>query len=139
MTAKENIMLNLKLRGLPKSEIEREAMRLLSIVGLEKRANHFPSELSGGEQQRVAITRALAKDPPILLCDKPTGELDVDFGKTVLSVLKRVNEQDKKTVVIVTHNTVIGEIASRVIRLRDGKVVGERVVESPMDVEKLSW
>jgi len=139
LTAKENIMLNLKLRGLPKSEIEREAMRLLSIVGLEKRANHFPSELSGGEQQRVAITRALAKDPPILLCDKPTGELDVDFGKTVLSVLKRVNEQDKKTVVIVTHNTVIGEIASRVIRLRDGKVVGERVVESPMDVEKLSW
>jgi len=139
LTAKENIMLNLKLRGLPKSEIEREAMRLLSIVGLRKRANHFPSELSGGEQQRVAIARALAKDPPILLCDEPTGELDVDSGKTVLSVLKRVNEQDKKTVVIVTHNTVIGEIASRVIRLRDGKVVGERVVESPMDVEKLSW
>ena len=104
LTAKENVMLGLELRGLPKAKIEEEALRLLSIVGLEDRANHFPSELSGGEQQRVAITRALAKDPQPLLCDEPTGELDVGSGKAVLSVLKKVNEEDKKTVILVTHN-----------------------------------
>jgi len=139
LTAKENVMLGLELRGLPKAKIEEEALRLLSIVGLEGRANHFPSELSGGEQQRVAIARALAKDPQILLCDEPTGELDVGSGKAVLSVLKKVNEEDKKTVILVTHNTVIGEIASRVIRLADGKIVSERFVENPMSVEELSW
>ncbi len=139
LTAKENVMLGLELRGLPKAKIEEEALRLLSIVGLEDRANHFPSELSGGEQQRVAIARALAKDPQLLLCDEPTGELDEGSGKAVLSVLKKVNEEDKKTVILVTHNTVIGEIASRVIRLADGKIVSERFVENPMSVEKLSW
>jgi len=139
LTAKENVMLSLELRGLTKFEIEEKAMELLSDVGLEKRANHFPSELSGGEQQRVAIARALAKDPPIILCDEPTGELDVNSGKAVLSVLKKVNENDGKTIIMVTHNTVIGEIGSRVIRLRDGKIIGERVVKNPMEIEKLSW
>ena len=139
LTAKENVMLSLELRGLTKFEIEEKAMELLSDVGLEKRANHFPSELSGGEQQRVAIARALAKDPPIILCDEPTGELDVNSGKAVLSVLKKVNENDGKTIIMVTHNTVIGEIGSRGIRLRDGKIIGERVVKNPMEIEKLSW
>ena len=139
LTAKENVMLNLELRGLPKSKIEDEAIRLLSLVGLEEKANRFPSELSGGEQQRVAIARALAKDPPILLCDEPTGELDVESGKRVLSILKRVNEEEDKTIIIVTHNTAIGDIASRVLYLRDGRIVRERVVEEPVEVDKINW
>lgn len=139
LTAKENAMLNLELRGVPRNYIEREAMNLLSMVGLANRADHFPSELSGGEQQRVAIARALAKDPPIILCDEPTGELDAKSGKKVLSFLKKINEEKGKTILLVTHNTVIGKIASRIVHLRDGRIVKEEVVEEPLKVEELTW
>ncbi len=92
-----------------------------------------------GEQQRVAIARALAKDPLLLLCDEPTGELDVESGKAVLSVLKRVNEEKGKTIILVTHNTVIANIASGAVRLRDGRIVEEWKIERPVSVEELSW
>lgn len=139
LTAKENVMLSLELKGIKGKKAERIAEELLELVGLGDRANHFPHELSGGQQQRVAIARALAKDPDILLCDEPTGELDMESGKIVLSVIKKINEMKKVTVIMVTHNTAISRIASRVIRLRDGKIVEDYYVENPIDVSELSW
>ena len=109
------------------------------MVGLRERADHFPSELSGGEQQRVAIARALVKDPPILLCDEPTGELDFETGKHILGAMRAIHAADHKTVLLVTHNTAIGDIADRVIRLRSGEVVEDRRNGSPLDPEDLRW
>ncbi len=138
LTAKENIMLALELRGLRGREAEGEALKLLSEVGLEGKADRFPSELSGGEQQRVAIARALAKNPALLLCDEPTGELDIESGRRVLAVIKRLNREGR-TVILVTHNTAIGRLATRVIRLRDGKIAEMWEVREPISVEELSW
>jgi putative ABC transport system ATP-binding protein len=112
---------------------------LLQEVGLGDRANHFPSELSGGEQQRVAIVRALVKNPPLLLCDEPTGELDFETGKLILSVMKRINQEEQKTIILVTHNTAIADIADRVIRLRSGQIVDIHQNESPLDPKELQW
>jgi putative ABC transport system ATP-binding protein len=111
----------------------------LESVGLADRADHFPSQLSGGEQQRVAIARALVKDPPLLLCDEPTGELDFETGKLILSVLRRINEQRGKTVLLVTHNSAISQMADRVIRLRSGEVVEDTIVEAPVPPDRLEW
>lgn len=116
-----------------------DPMKMLRVVGLKRRANHFPSELSGGEQQRVAIARALVKDPPILLCDELTGELDFETGKRILAVMRRINEVRRKTVLLVTHNTAIGDIADRVIRLRSGEIVEDRRNPSPIDPQELRW
>jgi len=139
LTAKENVMLALELRGLKGKEAEEEALRLLSQVGLEERAEHFPFELSGGEQQRVAIARALVKNSFILLCDEPIGELDVNSGKRVLAILKKFSEEERRTVVLVTHNTAIAKIATRVTRLGNGEVSGVYVVRSPIDINELTW
>jgi len=139
LTAKENVMLTAELIGYNGAEAEEKAIELLSLVGLEEVAERFPSELSGGQQQRVAIARALAKDPLILLCDEPTGELDVESGKMVLSVLKKLNEEQGKTIVLVTHNTVIANIATMVIRLRGGEIADIRKIEQPIKVEDLTW
>lgn len=111
----------------------------LSLVGLEERAFHFPSQLSGGEQQRVAIARAVAKRPQILLCDEPTGALDYPTGKLVLHVLKDVNQKTGTTVVIITHNVAIGDIAHRVVRLKDGKVSKITVNERIKSPEEIEW
>jgi putative ABC transport system ATP-binding protein len=108
-------------------------------VGLKERGDHYPSELSGGEQQRVAIARALVKDPPILLCDEPTGELDFETGKHILSAMRMINEVNRKTILLVTHNTAIGDIAHRVIRLRSGEVVEVKENQSPADPQELRW
>jgi putative ABC transport system ATP-binding protein len=109
------------------------------MVGLKERADHYPSELSGGEQQRVAIARALVKDPPILLCDEPTGELDFETGKQILSALRMINEASRKTVLLVTHNAAIGSIADRVIRLRSGEIVEDQRNAEPIDPRSLRW
>ena len=109
------------------------------MVGLRERADHYPSELSGGEQQRLAIARALVKDPPILLCDEPTGELDFETGKHILSKLRTINKEDRKTVLLVTHNTAIGDIADRVLRLRSGEIVEARSNQRPIDPLELKW
>ncbi|HNX92740.1 MAG TPA: ABC transporter ATP-binding protein, partial [Syntrophomonas sp.] len=113
LTAYENIALAAELVDdpLPVDEV-------LEEVGLTERRNHFPAQLSGGEQQRVAIARALVKRPQLLLCDEPTGSLDDQTGKMVLGLLSRVSSKEKMTVVIVTHNTSIGQIADRILRLR---------------------
>ena len=115
------------------------AMEMLTLVGLEARADHFPAQLSGGEQQRVAIARALANRPPILLCDEPTGNLDVDTGRQVLGVLRDFNRRDGVTVMLITHNQAIAPMADRVIRLSAGEVVSVSVNETPASVSELDW
>jgi len=134
LTAKENVEFAAELVEKP-----RDVMEVLELVGLKERADHYPSELSGGEQQRVAIARAMVKDPPILLCDEPTGELDFETGKHILTAMRRINEVDHKTVLLVTHNTAIGEIAYRVIRLRSGEIVEVKQNPSPADPQELRW
>lgn len=134
LTAKENIEFAAELVKNP-----REALETLDVVGLKDRANHYPSELSGGEQQRVAIARAIVKDPPLLLCDEPTGDLDFDTGKHILSAMRRINLERQKTVLLVTHNTAIGDIADRVIRMRSGEIVELKENPSPIDPQELRW
>lgn len=119
--------------------IRDNAMEMLTLVGLEARADHFPAQLSGGEQQRVAIARALANRPPILLCDEPTGNLDVDTGRQVLGVLRDFNRRDGVTVMLITHNQAIAPMADRVIRLSAGEVVSVSVNETPASVSELDW
>lgn len=118
LTALENVALV--------TEIAERPMRpedALALVGLGDRMNHFPSQLSGGEQQRVAIARAVAKSPDVLLCDEPTGALDFPTAKLVLNVLKHVNEELRTTIAVITHNSAIAGMADRVIRLRSGEIV----------------
>ena len=134
LTAKENVEFAAELVDNP-----RDAMEMLEVVGLRERAEHYPSELSGGEQQRVAIARAMVKDPPILLCDEPTGDLDFETGKHILSAMRMINESRHKTVLVVTHNTSIGDIAHRVIKLRSGEIINIRQNDSPLDPEELKW
>jgi len=134
LTAYENIALAAELVDdpLPVDEV-------LEEVGLAERRNHFPAQLSGGEQQRVAIARALVKRPQLLLCDEPTGSLDDQTGKMVLGLLSRVSSKEKMTVVIVTHNTSIGQIANRILRLRSGQIVEITVNENPLPAERIEW
>jgi putative ABC transport system ATP-binding protein len=134
LTARENVEFAAELVEEPRAPLE-----VLEVVGLKERADHYPSELSGGEQQRVAIARALVKDPPILLCDEPTGELDFETGKHILSAMKMINEVNCKTVLLVTHNTAIGDIAHRVIRLRSGEITEDRRNTAPIDPQELRW
>ena len=134
LTALENVELVTELVAHPRPVDE-----LLAEVGLTERAANFPSQLSGGEQQRVAIARAMAKDPPILLCDEPTGELDFETGKRILSVIRNVSKRGGKTVLLVTHNSAIGRIADRVIRLRSGRIQEDTLNPSPLATEDLEW
>jgi putative ABC transport system ATP-binding protein len=108
--------------GKSKREREENAWTLLDLVGLEKRAHHLPSELSGGEQQRVAIARALANDPKLILADEPTGNLDSKTGRSILDLLKRLNEEEGKNIIMVTHDSEAAERISRVIGIRDGRI-----------------
>jgi putative ABC transport system ATP-binding protein len=101
--------------------------------------NHFPGQLSGGEQQRVSIARGLVKDPPLMLCDEPTGALDTDTGTQVLSILREITDQGDRTIVVVTHNTQISTIANRVIELRDGEIVGTHHNDNPRSPDDVAW
>jgi putative ABC transport system ATP-binding protein len=134
LTAVENVEFAAELVEAPRSPME-----VLASVGLEGRADHFPSELSGGEQQRVAVARALVTDPPLVLCDEPTGNLDEETGKRVLGLMRRLGQERNKTFVLVTHNSVIGEMADRVVRLRDGRIAAVQVNETPASPEELHW
>lgn len=136
LTVKENVALVNDIVKKPK-----DAMEVLNSVGLAEHADKFPGQLSGGEQQRVSIARAIAKNPILLLCDEPTGALDSVTGVEVLKLLKeqcRV-ENGEKTIVIVTHNALISEIADRVIRLKNGKVVSNTVNENPKNIDEVVW
>jgi putative ABC transport system ATP-binding protein len=126
LTALENVELPMIFKGIDAWERERKAMELLELVGIGELRDRKPNEISGGQQQRVAIARALANDPLILLCDEPTGNLDTKSGKQVMDLIKQQNEERGVTVVLVTHDPALSEYADRIIRLRDGKIVGER-------------
>jgi putative ABC transport system ATP-binding protein len=115
------------------------AEEMLKRVGLENRINNFPSQLSGGEQQRVSIARALAKNPQIVLCDEPTGALDSETGRKVLRLIRDVSKDLGKTVIIVTHNAPISEMADTVLHMRDGKIAKVQFNEHPKDVEEIAW
>ncbi|MFM9888257.1 MAG: ABC transporter ATP-binding protein [Burkholderiales bacterium] len=134
LTASENVALVTEIASDPMDP--REA---LGVVGLADRVNHFPSQMSGGEQQRVAIARAIAKRPDVLLCDEPTGALDFATGKLVLEVLERVNRDLGTTTVVITHNAAIARMADRVIRISSGRISGiERNAERAAPAE-LAW
>ncbi len=139
LTAKENVEFALELSARDGAPSSKDAVELLTKVGLGERLNHFPAQLSGGEQQRVAVARALAKDPVLILGDEPTGNLDFRTGKLVLKTLKEVNEQEGTTIIIVTHNVPISQIADRVLHLRDGAIVEEEVVENPVSPDDVEW
>ena len=111
----------------------------LALVGLTERLDHFPSQLSGGEQQRVAVARAIVKSPDVLLCDEPTGALDYDTGKLVLDAIARVNEQLGTTTVIITHNAAIAGMADRVLRLGGGRIVSEERNPHRLSAEAVRW
>jgi putative ABC transport system ATP-binding protein len=134
LTARENVAIV--------TEIARDPMRpedALALVGLEDRMDHFPSQLSGGEQQRVAIARAIAKRPAVLLCDEPTGALDSRTGIRVLEAIAHINRELSTTTAVITHNEVIGEMADRVIRLSDGRVADVRVNAERKTPAELHW
>lgn len=124
------------------SEIAKDNMdaeKALDEVGLSHRKNSFPSQLSGGEQQRVAIARAIAKNPKLLLCDEPTGALDYKTGKSILKLLQDTAKNLNTTVIIITHNGAIKDIADKVFELKDGTIVNSYVNENPENVENIEW
>lgn len=116
-----------------------DAAKTLGKVGLADRMHNFPAQLSGGEQQRVSIARAIAKNPKLLLCDEPTGALDYETGKNILKLLHDVCRNSGKTVIVITHNSAITQMADRVIHIKNGTVVGEEVNPDPMDVSLIEW
>jgi len=134
LTALENVEVAAEI--CPEPMPPTEALRL---VGLSDRADHFPSQLSGGEQQRVAIARAVCKNPQVILGDEPTGALDYETGKQVLEVLRDVHRRSGKTVVIVTHNAAVAAMADRVVRLRSGRVQSIEENPSPVEPRDLTW
>lgn len=125
LTALQNVGLPLHYRGTPEAEIKKNSLDYLEKVGMRKFANHRPNQLSGGQQQRVAIARALVGDPHLILADEPTGALDSKTGQDVMNLLKTFNQNEKATIVIVTHNDHIAEQCDRIIRVSDGKIVQE--------------
>lgn len=134
LTAKENVELALQICKNPLS-----AQQVLSEVGLSDRMDNFPAQLSGGEQQRVSIARALAKNPKLLLCDEPTGALDYNTGKQILKLLQDMKRKQGMTVIVITHNSALAPMADRVIRIKNGKVIDIKCNEHPTDVEQIEW
>ena len=134
LTARENVELAAEI-----CKNSLDAAETLARVGLAERMNNFPAQLSGGEQQRVSIARALAKNPKMILCDEPTGALDYNTGKQVLQLLQDTCRQTGKTVLIITHNSALTQIADRVIRVKNGTVVHMETNSSPLPVERIEW
>jgi len=134
LTAYENIALT---KDIVKKPLD--ASELLDMVGLKSHANQFPSQLSGGEQQRISIARAIAKNPAILLCDEPTGALDSETGIMILTMLQKMSREKNKAVVIVTHNAVLAEAADRVIRIKNGKIREIIKNDSPKAISEVNW
>ena len=134
LTARENVELA--------TEVCKGALDIdmvLDAVGLDDRKSHFPSQMSGGEQQRVAIARAVAKNPKLLLCDEPTGALDFQTGISILELLSKVNKDYAKTVVVITHNAPIANMADRVIKMRSGKIIENYINKEPVSPERIEW
>ena len=134
LTALENVSLATQICKNPMDSAE-----ALEKVGLSHRINNFPSQLSGGEQQRVAIALALAKNPKLLLCDEPTGALDYNTGKAILKLLQDTARQNQMTVIIITHNQAITPMADRVIHIKNGAVASMQINNNPMPIEQIEW
>jgi putative ABC transport system ATP-binding protein len=134
LTARENVTLVTDIAAQPMAPEE-----ALEWVGLGERLDHFPSQLSGGEQQRVAIARAIVKRPDVLLCDEPTGALDYETGKLVLEVIARINADLGTTAMVITHNAAIAGMADRVLKLGNGRIVGETRPERKLTPAEISW
>ena len=134
LTALENVELSTELK-----KDSFNPIKALESVGLGKRIDNFPSQLSGGEQQRVSIARALAKNPKIILCDEPTGALDYVTGKEILSLLSKASREEGKTVIIVTHNTALTEMGDHLLKIRNGKIVEDVYNKSPKRIEDIEW
>jgi putative ABC transport system ATP-binding protein len=134
LTAIENVALVTDIAENPMKPAD-----ALALVGLSDRANHFPAQMSGGEQQRVAIARAIAKRPDVLLCDEPTGALDYETGKLVLNAIDRINRELGTTTAVITHNVAIGGMADRVVRMTSGRISDDRRNERRISAEDLSW
>lgn len=134
LTAKENVELALQICKDPL-----DAKKVLEEVGLGERLDNFPAQLSGGEQQRVSIARALAKNPKLLLCDEPTGALDYNTGKSILKLLQDTCRRKGMTVVLITHNSAIAPMADKVIKVKNGKVASLVINENPIPVETIEW
>jgi putative ABC transport system ATP-binding protein len=134
LTARENVALVTEIAENPMAPEE-----ALEIVGLERRLDHFPAQLSGGEQQRVAIARAIAKQPSVLLCDEPTGALDSATGVRVLEAIKQVNDATGATTLLITHNAAVADMADRVVIFSDGQIREQRRNSTRKDPQELSW
>lgn len=139
LTAYENVALVTSLGAEMHARTVADPAEILRLVGLGDRMDNFPAQLSGGEQQRVAIARAVAKRPDVLLCDEPTGALDVGTGKLVLQALKKANREFGTLTVVITHNVAVAAMADRVLKLRDGQIVGDERNAMPVDPEALVW
>jgi putative ABC transport system ATP-binding protein len=134
LTVRENVMLVAEIATNPMT-----AEEALALVGLSHRMDQYPSQLSGGEQQRVAVARAIVKRPDILLCDEPTGALDFDTGRVVLAAIQAINADLGTTTVVITHNSAISAMADRILRMRDGRVVSEERNATRMPASQLTW
>ncbi|HKK45006.1 MAG TPA: ABC transporter ATP-binding protein [Balneolaceae bacterium] len=135
LTALENVMVPLELRGMKTTEVQHDAKELLEKVGLGDRLTHYPAQLSGGEQQRVAIARAFINEPKILFADEPTGNLDTETGQTIEELLFDLNKASGTTLVLVTHDVSLAEQTQRIIRLKNGKIFKDEWVSKPQEQE----
>jgi len=134
LTVLENVTLVTEIASNPI-----DPRQALALVGLDQRLDHFPSQLSGGEQQRVAVARAIVKSPDVLLCDEPTGALDYETGKVVLAAIARINEELGTTTIVITHNAAIAGMADRVLRLGGGRIIGEERNPRRMSPDEVRW
>lgn len=134
LTALENVEMALQICRNPL-----DARAVLKEVGLEERMDNFPAQFSGGEQQRVSIARALAKNPKLLLCDEPTGALDYNTGKAILKLLQEMCREKGMTVIVITHNSALAPMADRLIKIKNGKVSSMKVNENPISIDEIEW
>ena len=134
LTALENVEMALQICRNPL-----DARAVLKEVGLEERMDNLPAQLSGGEQQRVSIARALAKNPKLLLCDEPTGALDYNTGKAILKLLQEMCREKGMTVIVITHNSALAPMADRLIKIKNGKVSSMKVNENPISIDEIEW
>ena len=134
LTALENVEI---AKELSKSSLD--SKQVLEEVGLSERINHFPAQLSGGEQQRVSIARAIAKNAKLLLCDEPTGALDYVTGKQILKLLHDLCKKNNKTVILITHNQAITKMADRVISIKNGQITNDEIIINPIPIEQIEW
>ena len=138
-TVYDNLRLAMRAVGASPREIKNRIPYVLDLVGLAGKGQRYPDELSGGEQQRVSIARALAKNPKLLLCDEPTGALDYKTGKQVLALLQRTCRETGRTVIVITHNTALTAMADRIIQVKSGQILSNKVNEHPVPVEQIEW